>query len=258
MRESPDDAYFVKIEETLVGRKAGRTAADKARKLRVADPLGALASRLLRSNTDERAWSKGAHGEMFVGWLLKRLPEGWHLFNDIPVGRRGANIDHLIVCPAGVFTLNTKNLRGKVRVSPRTLRVNGSRKDFLPKARAEAERAARLLGAALGRPVAVRGVLVIIADEFEIKELPEDVHVGSPRGVKRWLLDLPPALTSREVTEIAGVAHKPETWTERRRAGDSCPCGGELVLRTRRSDRSPFLGCSLFPKCRQTWPLREA
>jgi hypothetical protein len=267
-----EEPYFVRIDETLVGRRAGGSAAEKAREMRKADPLGTFAARVLRGKTDERAWRKGAHGEAFVGWLLKRLPEGWHLFNDIPVGDRGANIDHLLVCPAGVFTVNTKNLTGTVWLAPRTLLHNGHRTDFLPSAAAEARRAARLLTAALGRPVIVRPVLAIIADDWDIKEKPTDVVVGSPRWVKQWLLEQPVALSSREVVDIAGAATKPSTWTARAQAnhrpasakapgrsdmrpGDPCPCGGEVVVRARRSDGAQFLGCSRFPACRRNWPL---
>ncbi len=184
----PDEPCFVRIDETLAGRKAGGSAGEKARELRRADPLGAVASRVLRVHTDERAWSKGARGERFVGWLLRRLPEGWYVIHDIPVGTGGANIDHLLVGPAGVFTVNTKNLKGEIWLAPKTLLVNGQRTDFLPKAAAEASRASRFLGAALARPVPVRPVLAIFADRWTVKEDPPDVLVDTPRGVMRWLL----------------------------------------------------------------------
>jgi hypothetical protein len=103
------------------------------------------------------------------------------------------------------------------------------------------------------------------------------VHVGSPRGVKRWLLEQPTVLTQREVIEIAAAANKPTTWRPSPKAtktvspavqstarllqavaGQPCPCGGELVVRTRRADDARFLGCSRFPECRRTWPLESS
>ncbi len=277
MTREPNEPFFIEIKETLVGRKAGGGASEKAREDRAAHPLGTLAARLLGKHTDERAWRRGARGEGFVGWYLGRLPEGWYVFNDIPVGERGANIDHVVVGPAGVFTVNTKNLTGKVWVGPHTLLHNGHRTDFLPKAVEEARRASRLLAAALGRPVEVRPVLAIMADDWTIKERPTDVFVGGPRAVKRWLLEHPQTLTARQVIDIQGAAAKPSTWVpERSRPKGNatarkspraeaaepdvgvarpCPCGGEMVLRTRRSDGAPFLGCSRFPKCRRTWQI---
>lgn len=212
MGEKPDDGYFTEIPDSLAGRKAGGGASEKARQARAANPIRTFLARVLGVHTDERAWRTGAHGEMFVGWLLRRLPDGWYVFNDVPIGERGANIDHLVVGPAGVFTVNTKNLTGKVWVGPHTLLHNGHRTDYLPKAVAEARRASTLLTAALGRRVGVRGALAIIADRRTIKERPSDVHVGSPRGVKRWLLEQPTVLTQREVIEIAAAANKPTTW----------------------------------------------
>jgi nuclease-like protein len=209
-----EDEYFVTMAETLVGRRAGTSAREKAHELRAADPFGTVRDRILRRHSDERAWSKGATGERLVGWLLDRLPDRWHVFNDIPVGNRGANIDHLVVGPAGVFTVNTKNLSGAVVVTPRTIRVNGVRKDYLPKAVAEARRAARLLSIAVGRPVEVVPVLAIIAPELQIRQPPSDVLVGRPRGVKHVLLSRPPVLFSDEVRAIQAAAAKPSTWRD--------------------------------------------
>jgi hypothetical protein len=251
-----DDDYFVAIRETLVGRKAGVSASEKARQLRTGSPIRRFLGRVTGSGAPDRNCRKGAHGEALVGWLLARLPEGWHVFNDIPIGERGANIDHLVVGPAGVFTINTKNLTGRVWVAPRVLLHNGVKTNYLPKAGHEARRASRLLSSAARRRVEVRPVLAIIADEWTIKEKPTDVCVGTPRGVKKWLLSLPSALSASEVREIAGAAAKPSTWHRAGpSAGDRCECGGEVVIRTRRSDRSRFLGCSRFPACRRTWPV---
>ena len=212
MEQRPED-YFVEIPETLVGRKPGARAAEKARELRRADPFSLVRSLLLGQRTDERAWRKGSHGERFAGFILGRLPEGWHVFHDIQVGERGANIDHVVVGPAGTFTLNTKNLTGRIWIGPRSFLHNGRRTDYLPKARHEADRASLLLTAALGRHVDVRGVLTVLADDWTIKEQPTDVHVGSPRGVKDWLRRLPFTLSPHEVIEIAAAASKPSTWT---------------------------------------------
>ena len=35
-------------------------------------------------------------------------------------------------------------------------------------------------------------------------------------------------------------------------ASQACSCGATMVMRQRRSDGSPFWGCSRFPQCRQT------
>ena len=206
----------IRIEESLLGRKAGASARQMAARLRAEAPMRGLLDRVLANKTAERAWRMGARGERFSGWLLDRLPEGWHVFHDVPVGERGVNIDHLVIGPAGVFTVNTKNLQGKIWLAPRTLLVDGRKRDYLPKAVREAGRASRLLGEALRRPIAVTPVLSIIADEWTVKERPTDVIVETPRGVKRLLLDRGGTLSPREVHEIAEAAAKPQTWLDGR------------------------------------------
>jgi nuclease-like protein len=180
---------------------------------RRADPVGFARSLLFGQRIDERArWSR-ANSEQFVGLVIGRLPDGWRAVHAVPAGEHGASIDHVVVGPAGTFVINAKDLAGKVWVSARSVRHNGHPTDFLPKAAHGAGRASRLLTAAVGRPVDVRGVVAILADEWTIKEKPTDVHVGSPRGVKDWLLRLPVTLTPREVIEIAAAASTPSTWT---------------------------------------------
>jgi Nuclease-related domain len=205
---SSGNDYWAKIDDTLAGRKAGGSASAKARELRAAHPVRTLAEQALGHKTDARAWRKGARGERFTGWL----PEGWHVFNDVPIGVLGANIDHVVVGPGGVFTVNTKNRSGKVWLAPRTLLVNGIKTDYLPKAVCEAARATDLVSSALGRTVPIHAVLAIVADDWAIKDQPSDVYVGGPRSVKRWFLEQPTTLTPREVNEVAAVCAKPSTW----------------------------------------------
>jgi hypothetical protein len=54
----------------------------------------------------------GAVGERRVANVLKRFPDDWFVFHDLVVGR--AQIDHLLICPKGVYTLETKNYRGTI------------------------------------------------------------------------------------------------------------------------------------------------
>ena len=170
-------------------------------------------ARFLGGHSVERASNRGANGERLTGWWLGRLPDGWHVINDVPVGDAGANIDHVVVGPAGVFTIDTKNLTGKVWVGPKSILHNRRRTDFLPEACVQAHRTSVLLSSAVGRPVGVRAVLAILADDWTIKQRPADVYVDATRGVKDWLLRQPAILRAHEVVEVARAASKPGTWT---------------------------------------------
>ena len=192
-----------------------RRLEDHSRELRRADLLGFVSSLLFRPHADQAAFRRGAHGDRFVGLVIGRLPEGWHAFNNVAGGEHGVNIDHVLVGPAGTFTLNARSLTGKVWVGARSVRHNGHPTDFLSNAAHEAGRVSRHLTAAVGRTIDVRGVLAILADDWTIKDTPSDVHVGSPRSVKDWLLRLPLTLSPHEVHEIATAASSPSTWAMR-------------------------------------------
>ncbi|MGI8616984.1 MAG: nuclease-related domain-containing protein [Actinomycetota bacterium] len=206
MDTDPNERWeSVESGATLLGPRTGG--------LRAAEPVRSRFARLVGLQQNDRTM-RGANGERVTGWWLGRLPDGWHSFHDVPIGELDANIDHLVVGPAGVFTINTKNLTGKVWVGAKSILHNRRRTDFLPQASAEARRASKLLSTAIGRPIEVRGVLAILADDWTIKERPADVHVAAPRGARDWILKQPAMLRAHEVLELAAAASRPGTWVE--------------------------------------------
>ena len=64
---------------------------------------------------------RGASAEEHVGSLLAALPQPqWRVIHDASFGH--GNVDHILIGPAGVFTVETKSHPGPVRVS----RVHGA------------------------------------------------------------------------------------------------------------------------------------
>jgi hypothetical protein len=58
---------------------------------------------------------RGARGEEQVGGLLDGLAaSGWHAIHDVSLGR--GNVDHILIGPGGVFTVETKSHPGPVQV----------------------------------------------------------------------------------------------------------------------------------------------
>jgi Nuclease-related domain len=214
MTVDPEEQWSrVEIRDSLTTSRAGASASRKAREIRREHPLQDFRARLTREPSDSRNWRKGATGERVVALHLRRLDRAeWHVFHDVPIGAWNANVDHVVIGPAGVYTINTKNRKGHVVVTPRMIKVNGHREDYLRKAVDEAQRTARLLSEARGAFVLVRPILVFIADEFEIRNAPGDVTVVRAGGLVRWLKRQPPTLEPRERIAIAGAAHKPATW----------------------------------------------
>jgi hypothetical protein len=60
-------------------------------------------------------WSRGEQGELVVGELLESLAaDGWRVLHDISLGR--GNIDHVLIGPAGIFTIETKSHAGRIHI----------------------------------------------------------------------------------------------------------------------------------------------
>jgi hypothetical protein len=153
---------------------------------------------------ERRAWSAAASGERQVGWILERLSRPrWHVFHDVPVGSRGANIDHVLIGPGGVFSLNDKNLRGRVWVGSRCFAVNGYHTDYLPKAHAEGQRVMRALG------VTVRPLIVVLCPAMRVVEQPADVTVLEHTNLFEWLSETRSVTSATEVGDIAPQGRQP-------------------------------------------------
>ncbi len=65
---------------------------------------------------------RGASGEEHVGSLLDSFCDGeaWSVLHDVSLGR--GNVDHLVIGPGGLFTVETKSHPGPIRVA----RVHGA------------------------------------------------------------------------------------------------------------------------------------
>jgi hypothetical protein len=101
--------------ETGPRRVAGQHARAKANSLSWKRFFGGDAKR------DYGNWSQGAEGEEVVGRVLEGLADdGWCVIHDVCFGR--GNIDHIVVGPGGIFTIETKSRGGKIfldRLEPR-------------------------------------------------------------------------------------------------------------------------------------------
>ena len=218
------DAVETPLEEpdlstNAPGQGARHEADEKLAQMRERSRFRSFLARTFDVHTDERAWRKGAEGEEHVGGRLERLAEqGWHVLHSVPVGQRGSDIDHVLIGPGGVFTINTKNHPGKtIWVAPNQIRVNGQPVPYLRNSRFEASRASELLSARVGWPVSARAALVLLtgslAPQVTIKSGgPLDVWILDRWDVPRRFAKTKPILTSREVEELYIAARKPGTW----------------------------------------------
>jgi hypothetical protein len=96
-------------------RKEKREAAIRQR---FGQRLGGLVLALTDDPQSTRAWRSGAIGEEKLANAIVEV-DGVSILNDRRVPGSRANIDHIIVAPAGVFVVDAKNYRGLIRIRDR-------------------------------------------------------------------------------------------------------------------------------------------
>jgi hypothetical protein len=197
----------------LAANQAGRGVKAEAEAARRANHVRNVVARLLGVHTDAAAWTKGGKGEELVGKRLAKLGPAWRVIHSIPVGTKGTDIDHLVIGPGGVFTLNAKNHRGKrVWVNTEVVKVNGQSQRYIQISEHEAQKASRLLSATCGFGVAATGVVVIVADSLKFAGKPTRARVVGRKDIAYWLRRQPPALDATAVESIFAMARRSTTW----------------------------------------------
>ena len=200
------------------GQAARQRAEEELAAMKARSRVGTWLARAVDAKTDERAWRVGADGEETIGAKLDKLvPHGFYVLHAVPVGNRGSDIDHVVIGPPGVYTVNTKKHPGKkVWVGGSTIMVDGQRKPYVRNSEHEAERASRLLSAAAGFPVVVKPVLIFttgtLIPDVTIKSKPKNVVVLDRMDVPRIFKRGEKRLTPDQVDAIYDVARRSTTW----------------------------------------------
>ncbi|MDD7935521.1 DUF5710 domain-containing protein [Actinomycetospora straminea] len=150
--------------------------------------------------------------------LTRRRPP-WRVLHGVPVGPGSGEVDHVLVGPPGVVTVRTAHHPGAaVRVDGDHLTVDDEVVDHVSPARAEAERASRLLAAARGdaeAPPATAALAVVAASVATAPggTWPRGVLLAVPANLPRRITSLPTALADDEIDELYAVARRLGTWT---------------------------------------------
>lgn len=177
-------------------------------------PIASRIAKLLDLDTPDKSWARGAEGEVEVGRRLEKLTsEGWRVLHAVPVGKNAADIDHLLIGPAGVFCINTKNhSHANVWVSSKVIMVNGKKTDHLRNSRFEAKRVSTILTTATGWRIDAQPLLAIMARQFTVRSKPDDVFVVGRKELPRWFHRRPAIYSTEAVERIYEIARHGETW----------------------------------------------
>ena len=204
--EPPADLLANRAGESLLRQEVAELAAGRSSGRRFAD-FAPVAS----------SWEVGAVGEQLVADELRKLAAHdprWGFLNSIPVNAKGTDIDHLVIGPGGVFTINTKHHRdARVWVSGDMLMVNGQRTWYVRNARREAENATARLTEATGRPIRAFGLVVPVgAASLTVKNHPADVGIVNRRRLASYFESLPAVLDKDTVLAVFEAARDCRTW----------------------------------------------
>lgn len=148
----------------------------------------------------------GARGEERVAGVLATLPATYHVFHDFVAS--GRPVDHVVVGPAGVFAIETKNWRGKVTVEDNDVLVDGVLADRAPLRQALHEGdAVRTELTKLGWEGAVQPVLCFASDTFaESQKIVGRVAIINAQRLAEWIRTLPEILPPEELERLVQQA----------------------------------------------------
>ena len=156
----------------------------------------------------EAAWRRGAEGEQIVGNVLDRLREhGVVTLHDRRIPRSRANLDHVVVGPHGVYTVDAKRYRGELRVRGGRLFIAGrDRSKLLDQARRQREVVASALAAGGFPSVPVTPVLCFVGVGWPLLRRPDrvgDVVLARPSRLETLIT---PPRARVPTVDVAGVA----------------------------------------------------
>ncbi|MFB9308630.1 nuclease-related domain-containing protein [Agromyces hippuratus] len=211
--EQPSDD----VPPTLIDRPPGAGVIAKCLALNAAAPPRGWLARVFGHSplaADATSWYGGALGELAVGARLQGLNGDWTVLHSVPIGKHDTDIDHVIVGPTGVFTINTKrHPGGRIWLGVHMLMINGQKTDYLRKARAEALQASRRLTAASGAPVTATPIIVLVgAKAITVKQRPADVVVLREEELVRWLQSKRRGPRVTPAPALLSIVGMPRTW----------------------------------------------
>lgn len=164
---------------------------------------------------DLRNWAVGYVGEEHAGLELGRLTDGWFVLHGVPIGVDGSDIDHVVIGPPGVFTINTKHHRGQtVDVKGEAAFIAGNYQPYIPKSRTEANRTQAILGSTLPAGVPVYPTVCVVGGAVRVKEPAVGVAVVTSPNLVPTLTAQASHLSPEQVAVVYEAARRSKTWTE--------------------------------------------
>ncbi len=217
---------------------------------------------------------KGAYAEDRVARRLARLPEEYHVFNDVYIhrGNRSVQIDHVVISRYGVFVIETKNYKGWVYGSANaehwTQNIYGHKYQLYNPTRQNSSHVGALCN--LFRITRDKTIPLIVFAGSATVHCSTDCYVVyfsqlrqiidqnkniqfTDEQVMQMVEKLSAALVTDKNSKREHVRKVRQQVAEKEQleANGICPrCHGQLVMRKGRYGH--FIGCSNYPNCKYT------
>ncbi|MDI9615533.1 nuclease-related domain-containing protein [Methanothermobacter sp.] len=164
-------------------------------------------------------WRKGHEGELIVTNCFRRLPEGYHILNDIQLPGAYGNMDHVVVGPTGVYVIETESCSGNYIVKGDRWFLNDElRKEEVRSPSIQAKRNAAALKEFLeSRDIYVSWVNAVVAflsESCTIMEEDEHCRILKPCQVPEHIMESRLMLGESKVKSIVDALrkHASEVW----------------------------------------------
>jgi hypothetical protein len=214
----PAAAVDVAADETAPARPHGRRARYDEQPAEAVTPGRRgrhCADDLVTPHPEDRAETRDLT-ETVCDRVDRLTLDGWHVLHDVPVGRQGSVVPHLLVGPPGAFAVAERAPHPErpevFTLDGRYLSADGQGVTDLRDVRLTAARAGSLLRTAVGSPVPVRGVLVVHGTVDVLVPSPYDALVVRDRQVPELFATMAPRWSRSRVDAVAGVARRRTTW----------------------------------------------
>lgn len=220
---------------------------------------------------------KGARGERIVAYRLRSgLSEEYQILNDVylPLADGSTTqIDHIVVCQSGIFVVETKNYSGWIfgneNSAKWTQTIYHCKHSFQNPIRQNYRHICALSDNLKIPKDYFKSVVAFTGDCDFRTEMPEGVVYS--RNAAQYIRSFTiPRIKPDQVPEIVSAIRSWQgTVSEERKdshvqnlkkrhsavhadsPSPKCPfCGGDMVVRHRRSDGAAFYGCRKYPNCK--------
>jgi hypothetical protein len=170
--------------------------------------MGDKAEALSKRALDAR---RGAVAEEAVGNLLGELPAGYFVVHDF--GSKRGNIDHIVISPKGILTVETKSHRGVVTCEGEMLKRDGKpfEKDFIKQAWAQAYFIRILLTRHEISVPKTQPVLLFANADVKVRQQVRGVEIISRQYLPIYLGRLQNCMSAKEAEKIFEVLKSSQT-----------------------------------------------